>query len=66
MFNGEDQCLFQLTEFVIRCWRVWEERAQALLSGVIDLWEVEPGLRRECEGGGNLVKGFRLPEGNSC
>ena len=44
MLNGEDQCLFQLTEFVIRCWRVWEERAQALLRDVIEPWEVEPGL----------------------
>ena len=42
VFNGENQCLLQLPEFVIRCRFVWEERAQTLLCDVIDLREVEP------------------------
>ena len=25
VFNSKDQCLFQLPEFIIRCWVVWEE-----------------------------------------
>ena len=42
VFNSEDQCLFQLPEFVVWCRRVREERAQTLPSGIIDLREVEP------------------------
>ena len=37
MFNGEDQRLFQLPEFIKWRWRMGKERVQALLSEVIDL-----------------------------
>lgn len=60
MFDGEDQRLFRLTELIKRCRLVWEERAQALPRGVINLREVEPQWRCECENGGDVIEGFEL------
>lgn len=65
MFNSEDQCLFQLPEFVVWCRDVWEERTQTLLCDAMDLRQVEPRRRREYESGGDLIKRSELPRRES-
>ena len=45
MFDSEDQRFLRLAKLVI--WRrlMWEERTQAPLRDVVDLWEVESRWR---------------------